>query len=67
MVNSLEIRKRRCSKGYFSQAAMAEAMGMKKANYGNRESGKVAFSADEIVKLCSLLDWTLEEGMSVLT
>lgn len=65
-MNTIELKKRRCAKGYFTQTAMAEALGMKKALYGNRERGVTPFTADEVVKMCYLLDWTLEEGMRVL-
>lgn len=66
MVDTLELKKRRCAKGYFTQADMARAMEMKRANYGNRERGLTPFSAEEIVKMCSLLEMSLSEGMTIL-
>ena len=66
LVDTLELKKRRCSQGYFTQGQMADAMGMKRANYGNRERGLTPFSAEEIVKMCALLGMSLSEGMTIL-
>lgn len=66
MVNTVELKKRRCAKGYFTQTSFAEALGMNVANYGNRERGVTPFTAEDVVKICGLLGMSLEEGMSVL-
>lgn len=67
MVDTVQLKKVRCSAGFFTSAEMARAMGMKRSNYGNRERGVVPFSADEIVRMCGLLGISLEDGMKLLT
>ena len=66
-MDTVALKKRRCSKGFFTQAAMARAIEMAPTNYGNRENGKIKFKAAEIQKLCEKLDWTLEEGLKYLS
>ena len=66
LVQTIELKKKRCSQGFFTQKSMAEAMGMSKANYGNRERGLVPFSAEEMVAMCRLLGMSLDEGMKIL-
>lgn len=66
MVNTVELRKARCSKGYFTSKGFAKELGLSYSSYRNRENGKVRFTASEIVKICELLGITLEEGMSIL-
>lgn len=65
-MDTLALKKRRCEMGYFTQSEMARALGMTRANYGNRERGLIRFRGSEIPKVCELLDWTLEEGVKVL-
>ena len=65
-MDELELRKRRCAAGYFTQVAMARKMGMTRANYGNRERGTVRFSAAEIQRMCEYLGLSLEEGLKIM-
>ena len=66
LVDTEQLKKLRCAKSYFSATEFARAVGMSPRNYGNRERGKVKFSADEIVKVCEVLGISLEEGINVL-
>ncbi len=67
MVDTERLRIMRCQKKYFSASDFAKALGMNPANYRNRERGEVAFSVEEIVRVCGLLGISLEEGVSFLT
>ena len=67
LVDTMRLKKLRCSMGYFTAASFARALGMAKANYNNRECGRVPFSASEVVQVCNLLEIPIEEGISFLT
>ena len=67
MVDTVRLKKLRCSQGYFTAASFARALGMKRANYYHREVGTVPFSALEIVAICKLLEIPIEDGVKILT
>ena len=64
-MDTLALKKLRCSKGYFTQADMARAVGMRPSNYRNRENGKVRLSADELVVFCEVLGLSIEDGIQM--
>ena len=66
-MDTMALKKRRCEKGFFTQVSLARQIGMSAENYGNRERGRVRFTADELSRLCEALDWTLEEGLRHLS
>ena len=66
MVDSLELKKLRCSKGFFSQQAFADALGMSRMAYANRERGKTKFTTAEILAACSVLGISLEDGLKIM-
>lgn len=66
MVDTEKLKVLRCQKKFFRAADFARALGMTPVNYWNREKGKVKFSANEVVRVCELLDISLEEGISIL-
>ena len=68
MKDALEIRKLRCSKGFFSQRAMVEALKEKgirttPQTYSKRENGTTPFTVKEIKALTEILGLTTEEGL----
>ena len=68
MKDAIDIRKLRCSKGYFSQRAMVKALKEKgirtsPQTYSKRESGKTPFTVREIKALTEILGLTAEEGL----
>ena len=66
MVDTERLKKLRCSQGFFTAASFARALGMKRANYYNRENGRAPFTAAEIVDVCRLLEISLDEGIRIL-
>ena len=59
-VDLLRVRAERVAKGY-TQAKMAELMGLARDQYNKRENGKISFSADELIKLAGLLGYSRNE------
>lgn len=66
MVNTYELKRARCRAGYFTAKSFAKALDITYAKYRTRENGIVPFTAQEIVKVCELLDMTLEDGIKIL-
>ena len=59
-VDLLRVRAERVAKGY-TQAQMAELMGLARDQYNKRENGKISFSADELITLANLLGYSKDE------
>lgn len=59
-VDLLRVRAERVAKGY-TQAKMAELMGLARDQYNKRENGKISFSADELITLAGLLGYSRNE------
>ena len=59
-VDLLRVRAERVAKGY-TQAKMAELMGLARNQYNKRENGKISFSADELITLAGLLGYSRNE------
>lgn len=59
-VDLLRVRGERVAKGY-TQAKMAELMGLARDQYNKRENGKISFSADELITLAGLLGYSRNE------
>ena len=59
-VDLLRVRAERVAKGY-TQARMAELMGLARDQYNKRENGKISFSADELITLADLLGYNQDE------
>lgn len=59
-VDLLRVRAERVAKGY-TQAQMAERMGLARDQYNKRENGKISFSADELITLANLLGYSKDE------
>lgn len=67
MRSAVDIKKLRCSKGYFSQSDMTKALceagcKMTRQGYTNRESGHTTFTAKEIRALSKILEISLEDA-----
>ena len=61
-VDLLRVKAERVAKGY-TQAQMAERMGLARDQYNKRENGKISFSADELITLANL--WGIAKMKSV--
>ena len=59
-VDLLRVKAERVAKGY-TQAKMAELMGLARNQYNKRENGKISFSADELITLSNLLGYNKDE------
>ncbi|ACR45940.1 helix-turn-helix domain-containing protein [Streptococcus phage 5093] len=59
-VDLLRVRAERVAKGY-TQAKMAELMGLARDQYNKRENGKISFTADELITLANLLGYSKDE------
>ena len=59
-VNLLRVKAERVAKGY-TQAKMAELMGLARNQYNKRGNGKISFSADELITLANLLGYNKDE------
>lgn len=59
-VDLLRVRAERVAKGY-TQAKLAELMGLARDQYNKRENGKISFSADELITLVGLLGYGRNE------
>lgn len=59
-VDLLRVKAERVAKGY-TQAQMAERMGLARDQYNKRENGKISFSADELITLADLLGYSKDE------
>lgn len=59
-VDLLRVRAERVAKGY-TQAQMAELIGLKRGQYNKRENGKVSFSPDELITLAVKLGYSTDE------
>lgn len=56
-VDLLRVKAERVAKGY-TQAQMAERMGLARDQYNKRENGKISFSADELITLAVKLGYS---------
>lgn len=56
----LRVKAERVAKGY-TQAQMAERMGLARDQYNKRENGRISFSADEFITLANLLGYNKDE------
>lgn len=68
MRDALEIRKLRCSKGFFSQQSIADALrehgiSITRQTYHRKEHGEIPFSAKELKAMVEILGITAEEGI----
>lgn len=59
-VDLLRVRAERVAKGY-TQARMAELMGLARDQYNKRENGRISFTADELITLADLLGYRRDE------
>lgn len=59
-VDLLRVKAERVAKGY-TQAKMAELMGLARDQYNKRENGKISFTADELITLADLLGYSRDE------
>lgn len=59
-VDLLRVKAERVAKGY-TQAQMAERMGLARDQYNKRENGKISFSADELITLAGLLGYSKDK------
>ena len=59
-VDLLRVRAERVAKGY-TQAQMAELIGLKRGQYNKRENGKISFSPDELITLAVKLGYSKDE------
>lgn len=59
-VDLLRVKAERVAKGY-TQAKMAELMGLARDQYNKRENGKISFTADELITLADLLGYGRDE------
>ena len=59
-VDLLRVKAERVAKGY-TQAKMAELMGLARDQYNKRENGKISFTADELITLADLLGYSRYE------
>ena len=59
-VDLLRVKAERVAKGY-TQAKMAELMGLARNQYNKRENGKISFTADELITLANLLGYSKDE------
>ena len=56
----IRVRAERVAKGY-TQAQMAELIGLKRGQYNKRENGKISFSPDELITLAVKLGYSKDE------
>lgn len=66
MVDTIRLKKLRCSEGFFTAAGFARALGMNEIAYRNRENGVVPFTAEEFIRICDALGISLESGVEIL-
>ena len=59
-VDLLRVKAERVANGY-TQAQMAERMGLARDQYNKRENGRISFSADELITLANLLGYSKDE------
>ena len=59
-VDLLRVKAERVANGY-TEAQMAERMGLARDQYNKRENGKISFSADELITLADLLGYSKDE------
>lgn len=55
-VDLLRVKAERVAKGY-TQSDVAKLMGLNRVQYSKRESGRISFSADELIKLTYILGY----------
>ena len=55
-VDLLRVKAERVAKGY-TQSDVAKLMGLNRVQYSKRESGRISFSADELIELTYILGY----------